>query len=254
MYIYKVTNKINGKVYIGQTIKTIEERWRQHQNAALKHDCQTHFARALRKYGIENFTIEQIDSVTSRNELDEKEIYWIQYYNSFKDGYNSTRGGQHYSSHEKKTDEELAAIKEKLRDSKLGGKNPRAIKVKCRNEKTGEEYHFDSTSEMQEFFGDKNHNFITRRCLGKTKCLYRKEWNITYEDQEYPVLTPNKNNRKARKVQVTDSKDNITKIFPSYAEAERFFNVPLKTFSGKAYRYSSGHFIIKDRYEIQVLD
>ena len=77
-------------------------------------------------------------------------------------------------------------IKEKIRQSKLGGKNPHSTKVKCKNVYTNEEYHFNSQKEMQDFFKESNHQFISRRCLGKIKCLYKNEWKIAYENNEYP--------------------------------------------------------------------
>ena len=92
-------------------------------------------------------------------------------------GYNETDaknrcGGNTYLN---KTPEEQSIINNKIRESKLGGKNPNAKKVKCLNIETDEEYHFDSLSEMKEFFNEKNHNFITKRCSGATKCLYNKK-------------------------------------------------------------------------------
>lgn len=61
MWVYKITNIQNKKMYIGQTIRPIEERFKRHLNDAIKGNLDTHFARAIRKYGKENFTIECID-------------------------------------------------------------------------------------------------------------------------------------------------------------------------------------------------
>ena len=91
MIIYKITNKINQKVYIGQTIRTLEERFLEHKRA--KKDFHLH--NAMRKYGEENFIAEIIDTATSRDELNEKEIYWINYYKSDIDGYNMKPGGSY---------------------------------------------------------------------------------------------------------------------------------------------------------------
>lgn len=99
MIIYKITNKINGKVYIGQTIHTLEERYRGHINRANRGDMG-HLYPAMRKYGINNFECEVIETIdkTLPNALDllnEREIYWIKYYDSTnnKCGYNITLGG-----------------------------------------------------------------------------------------------------------------------------------------------------------------
>lgn len=254
MLIYKVTNLINQKIYIGQTINTLHHRWLRHQYDAFCNNKQTKFARALRKYGIDNFRIEQIDTANTQEELNEKERYWIAYYDSCHQGYNSTDGGEEGNTYKYKTEKEMDCIKDKIRQTKLGGKNPQARRVKCRNENTGEEYHFNSVSELQAFIKAPNHSIITKRCNHQVACLYNKIWNIAYEEDKYATLTTNKNNRKARMVQVTDLEQELTKIFPSYAEAERFFDVPPKTFSGKAYKHKNQPFIIHKRYKIQVLD
>lgn len=93
-YIYKITNTINGKNYIGQTIKSIEKRFSQHKNNYTKPYFE-HLAlyKAFRKYGIENFTFEPIEEIDNEK-LDEREIYWIKEYNSYYNGYNSTLGGR----------------------------------------------------------------------------------------------------------------------------------------------------------------
>ena len=95
MIIYKITNKINGKVYIGQTTQSLSRRWRQHCDNS-KSKCYM-LKNAIQKYGKENFTVEQIDVACDRDELDKKEQYWIQYYNSINPEkvYNLTSGGKH---------------------------------------------------------------------------------------------------------------------------------------------------------------
>ena len=85
--IYKVTNKINGKVYIGQSVD-IGRRWRQHMTA----EDDNYFHKAIQKYGVENFEWEVIEQC-KKSELDERESYWIEYYDSFNKGYNCTKGG-----------------------------------------------------------------------------------------------------------------------------------------------------------------
>ena len=95
--IYKVTNTINGKIYIGQTWNTLEYRINQHFREA-KDNNRTHvyFHNAIRKYGEENFSIEIIDHAETQEELDEKERYWITYYdsNNKSKGYNLDSGGK----------------------------------------------------------------------------------------------------------------------------------------------------------------
>lgn len=100
MLIYKITNLINGKCYIGQTIKPAEQRWKEHKYRAfenIKGEENKPLYLAMQKYGIENFSFEVIqDNITTFEQLDKAEIYWINYYNSFIKGYNATFGGQQY--------------------------------------------------------------------------------------------------------------------------------------------------------------
>lgn len=88
-FIYLVTNQINQKQYVGQTKRTIEIRWKEH----IRKDDQTSLNKAIQKYGSENFAVTQLEEC-SDDLLNEREQYWITYYNTFKNGYNDTTGGQ----------------------------------------------------------------------------------------------------------------------------------------------------------------
>jgi len=90
--IYKITNNINGKIYIGQTKNTFNKRYKNNFekyaiNPLLKSD--------IKQYGYNNFTIDkEIDVALNKDELNQKEIYWIEFYNSFNReyGYNMRTG------------------------------------------------------------------------------------------------------------------------------------------------------------------
>lgn len=88
--IYKIVNKINNKIYIGQTIRSLEDRWYYHTYDALTVKCSTKIGRAIRKYGVNSFTVETIEET---EELDKREMYWIAFYVSDKKGYNIKSGG-----------------------------------------------------------------------------------------------------------------------------------------------------------------
>lgn len=93
--IYKITNKLNGKIYIGQTLKSLEERFQKHcwgTTEKDKYHMNMAIKKAIRKYGKENFTIELIEEV-NQELLDIREIYWISFYDSYNKGYNCTLGG-----------------------------------------------------------------------------------------------------------------------------------------------------------------
>ena len=93
--IYKITNNITNKAYIGQSTN-ITKRWQRHQKDC--YDCNSSsydypLYRSIRKYGLDNFTFEVLE-ICSEDMLDEREIYWISYFNTYIDGYNQTLGGQ----------------------------------------------------------------------------------------------------------------------------------------------------------------
>lgn len=93
-YIYKIQNLINGNVYIGQTVKLVEKRFQQHRNNYDKpYFSQLTLYKAFKKYGLDNFSFEMLEKVDN-DKLDEREKYWIDYYDSYKNGYNMTLGGR----------------------------------------------------------------------------------------------------------------------------------------------------------------
>lgn len=90
-YIYEITNKINGKIYIGKTEFSLEKRFKEHCRDAFRETEEKRpLYAAMRKYGVENFHIELIEETDIP---DERERFWIEEKGSFKNGYNATRGG-----------------------------------------------------------------------------------------------------------------------------------------------------------------
>ena len=98
-YIYKIVNDINGKIYIGKTSNTVEERFKEHIQDSKKKRCEKRpLYDAMNKYGIENFRIEQIEEVKNDEVASEREQFWINQlrtYIGFIDcnRYNATLGG-----------------------------------------------------------------------------------------------------------------------------------------------------------------
>lgn len=96
-YIYKITNIQNNKIYIGKTTTCIQERFSKHiyeSNTPNTKGYSFILHKAFRKYGLDNFNIEQVEEVDNKF-LNEREVYWINFYNSIiPNGYNMTFGGE----------------------------------------------------------------------------------------------------------------------------------------------------------------
>lgn len=92
--IYIITNSINEKVYIGQTIQSLKDRWQEHcRRPFSRSETNMRIKRAIFKYGKENFSIKELERCKVE-ELNEKERYYISLYNSVKNGYNIAKGGK----------------------------------------------------------------------------------------------------------------------------------------------------------------
>ena len=200
-YIYKITNLMNNKIYIGKTLNTIKKRWKEH--------CFDYLTRrgekrplysAMKKYGIENFKIEEIEECPDEI-ISEREKCWIEYYGSFKYGYNATRGGDGkpyldydliYSTYKnvkniKRTaeicncheDSVQKIIKQKgiTQEEILENKRTNSSKKVAMIDKvTGEILKvFIGTWEAGRFLG-KRHQHIQQVCTGKRKSAYGYFW------------------------------------------------------------------------------
>lgn len=101
MLIYKATNKINGKEYVGQTIRDLSLRISEHKYSALNRTSNLPFNNAMAMYGFDNFEFQPIDSANSLVELNKKEEFYINKYNTlYPNGYNLDIGGKNKSSSE----------------------------------------------------------------------------------------------------------------------------------------------------------
>lgn len=112
--IYLVTNLINDKKYVGQTCVAFEYRKRKHLKHAFVYYSQSKFYEALRKYGQSNFKWIIIEEIDDLNLLNERETYWIEYYDSFNNGYNMTLGGDSVRGYHH-TEESKQKIKDKMK-------------------------------------------------------------------------------------------------------------------------------------------
>ena len=120
MIIYKIINLLNNKVYIGQTNRNLEQRWKEHKQES--NDNNIYLYNSMRKYGIENFKIEELLKCYSQEDLDFFEDYYIVVLNTMNTerGYNCKRGG----SHGKLSEEIRIKISKTLKGMNVGKNNP----------------------------------------------------------------------------------------------------------------------------------
>lgn len=117
--IYKITNLINQHSYIGQSVQ-IEKRWLRHQKDAFDKTSKSYnypLYQAIRKYGLEYFNFEVLE-LCDQAQLNQREIYWIEYYDTYINGYNQTLGGQS-PTYKKITPELLDIITKELQNNSL---------------------------------------------------------------------------------------------------------------------------------------
>ena len=233
--IYKITNRINNKCYIGQSIN-IERRWKEHINDDIKLDRA--IGKAFKKYGISNFTFEIIEQC-SEEKLDEREIFWIQYYNSYANGYNMTLGGGGRSCDYKyiveqykiyKTIQETAkkcnchfhTVSSALKSynitpnaNSLGLERP----IKQINPTTLEVINtYRSLSEAQKVLNIKNNSLLSRAL--KEHCIAYGYFWLDY-NEKVSILKPKipKNNYKNKKILKIDEENNILGEYFSVKDA-----------------------------------
>ena len=166
-HIYCVTCLPTGKLYFGQTVTPIGDRWVRHLSSSKK-GSNHKFHRAIRKYGEENFIVEEVLTVSAptkeilKKKLDYVEMRLIKRFNTKIDGYNSTDGGAKGTVGLKMSEEAKKKISEakrrenlsaeqrkKLSESKIGEKNPfyhrthsEDSRKRISEKKRGENHHF----------------------------------------------------------------------------------------------------------------
>lgn len=225
-YIYKITNLINNKIYIGQVYnKSINDRFNRHCDGA-SNMSKSYLARAIHKYGRENFKVEQIEECYSVLELNEREKYWIAYYNSTNGeiGYNLTPGGEGGNTYLCKSEEEMSVIRHKISNANKGKNNGNSNQLKIKSVKTGEEHHFDTLNDLLKFFNLASKG-IMRKARHTDNTLFREEWLVAFEDDEYQnYYMPNKHSR-GTKVKLTNLETNEELILGSRNELYRYLNL-----------------------------
>lgn len=148
--VYKITNTVNGRLYIGKTIRTLEARWRQHRADSTRYDYPLY--RAMKKYGKDKFLIILLQECETLSDLNEKELEWAQRLNSFApNGYNLTAGTGPGADSEETKRKKSEALKGKPKSEEQKRKQSEVMKGKY-------------SGELNPFYG-KKHSKETKQIL-----------------------------------------------------------------------------------------
>ena len=228
--IYKVTNTINGKIYIGKTSQFKERKW-QHERCYEKEDCRFH--RAIQYYGKDKFNWEIIDETNSLDKAYELEKKYIKEYNSYHpNGYNMTKGGAGGS---------------------MGNARP-VVRLTLNGEFVKR---YDSAGEAK---ADGFHSSdVLLVCKGVNRSC--KRCLFMFED-EYNMYGPRKyqapKSHRATPVIQCDLNGNFVKEFPSVAKASEETGACRTTISGVLtghYKSANGFiFVYKDDFPIKDIE
>lgn len=224
MHIYLIVNKVNNKMYVGQTTRSPRQRFKEHM--ADKSHC-TKLVQAVKKHGKENFYLIILDDINNLQELNCKEKEYIEKYNSISNGYNIETGGRN-----KKLTEE---VKKKISKT-LKGKSPtrNAIRLAiAENIKKVYQYdqlgnlvkEFDSITCAAKEIGITKGSDISRCCRGKSRLCMGYQWNYNKVDsigkvREKKNPNPKEFDKSPKKpVSQIDSCGNVIKSYKSCTAA-----------------------------------
>jgi hypothetical protein len=177
-YIYKITNRTDNKIYVGQTIQDVEARWKDH----LKKGSNCRYLKsAINKYGLDNFDFKLV-CITFDNNLDDMEIKYIEQYNSLvPNGYNLRLGGNS-GRHNAETKQKISETLKKRYDTGNSEESINKGIITRRKNKIiqfdvqGNRIHsFDSCKEAAEYIGI-SLSRISACCLGKNKTAKGYVW------------------------------------------------------------------------------
>ena len=179
MIVYKVTNKINNKIYTGATQQTLYGRQNTHQYAAL-HDSKAPFHLALMKYEFKNFHWEILCDCTDLEELDKMEKQYIKEYrsNDPKYGYNQTDGGVKNFNWNKSVKQNISEKRTGMKFTKEHCKNISKNHVDYSGDKNpmwGKRHTDESKKLMSEALSGANHHFYGKKHSKETK-LKMSKW------------------------------------------------------------------------------
>jgi len=173
MKVYCIENKIDGKKYVGITRGEIERRFKQHKTITKTKNSsnKSHIHNAMALYGIENFIVYELDCAETKEELFEKEKYWIKTLNTKNNGYNETDGGEGTFGW-KPTEEQRKQNSERIKKIMKNESHRQLLSEKSKN-------YWNSLNEEEQIKRKKQ--FLEARELGYKTASKGKHWNLSDE-------------------------------------------------------------------------
>lgn len=174
MIIYKATNTVNGMSYIGQTIFTLDERRIKHE----RKDDKSYFQLAIEKYGKDVFEWEVLCECSTPEELSEKEMFYIEHFNTLRpDGYNLTKGGECSFWTGDNNPAKLDWVRQKISNSKKG----------CKREDLSERNKANKGKTYEDIFGEEQSLRIKQSMSKKKKGKKNPMYGVKRTDEEKSV-------------------------------------------------------------------
>lgn len=226
--IYKIQNLINGHSYIGQSTN-IESRWSKEQRVAFNensHEYNYPISKAFRKYGIENFSFEILEEC-SQDKLNERERYWVAFYDTFYNGYNQTLGGD---SPKRAPKEKIIGI---IRDLETTDMYHQEIADKWQISKemvqginTGR-YWFQENKAypLQTRHKNKSHHIVNLQIIDKQKYYCAKCGAEITRKATLCVKCAQENSRKVPRPEAKELFEYLVSIKGNFSQASRHFGV-----------------------------
>lgn len=186
MLIYMIENILNGKFYIGKTVKTLQERFKQHIRCA-KRGVNRKLYDAMNHYGIDQFVIHVMeDNIQSEDVLNEREIYWISKLNAIENGYNMAEGGDGGGSIVPKHWDENHHAKFHDYLYNRGGRERLSKRMKENNPMKGRKHTKESREKMSQS-REKYKEIYRERFKGENNPMYgyTKEYVEAHKDDEF---------------------------------------------------------------------
>ena len=199
--IYKITNP-KGKVYIGQSID-VNKRVKDYNNPQA-YQTGKKILNSILKYGIENHEIDIIEECNREN-LNDREVFWIKEYNSVKEGLNIEEGG-YYSNRSQEVKDKISKNRKGKNTRKITQYTPQLDFIKT----------WDSINEAEEIYGKGIKSVLSRKTYTAGKFIWRYEGEVV----DYSDLPP-KQHHNSKPVIQYDLEGNIVKEWNSLMDVER---------------------------------